>query len=194
MLTEEGRKKRAAQDAEIEARIAAFKIEQRELLEELASVGVHVDMVNRLPNVPTSDYQHALPILMKHLRKHYSDGTLASLARALAAKESRKYWDELVEMYKSCSDPTSNRGNNVAMALAAAVAASFPPERIDELIELLRDQGLPYRAMLLRPIRAKRGKSLDIARLIDELRHDPALSTEINSWKVLPSQAISRSH
>ncbi|WP_090353033.1 hypothetical protein [Dyella sp. 333MFSha] len=99
MLTEDGRKKRAKQDAEIEARIAAFKVEQAALLRELANVGVHVDIVNQLPNMSTEQYEQALPILFEHLHLPYSDGTLASLARSLATKEARKYWDELVLLY-----------------------------------------------------------------------------------------------
>lgn len=194
MLTEEGRKKRAQQDAEIAARVEAFKAEQRELLRELAEVGVHVDMVNRLPNIPTAQYAQALPILFKHLQREYSDGTLASLARSLATKQAQQYWDEIVSMYRRAADPEAKRGSNVSMALAAAVAGSWPSSRLSDLIALLRDQKLPYRALLLRPIRSKRGSNRQIAILIEELKHDPALAPEINSWKILPSQAISSSH
>jgi hypothetical protein len=48
MLTEEGKKRRAARAAEIAERVAAFKIEQRELLKELAEVGIEIDMVSLL--------------------------------------------------------------------------------------------------------------------------------------------------
>lgn len=80
------------------------------------------------------------------------------------------------------------------MALAAAVAGSWPPNRLSDLITLLRDEQLPYRALLLGPIRRKRGKSAEIALLVEELRHDPALATEINSWKTLPTQVKPQSH
>jgi hypothetical protein len=60
-VAEEGKKRRAARDAEIAERVAAFKVEQRELLKELAEVGVEIDMVNRLPNRATAEYVQALP-------------------------------------------------------------------------------------------------------------------------------------
>lgn len=93
MLTEEGKKLRAARDAEIAERVAAFKIEQRELLKELAEVGVVIHRVNRLSGRTVAENVQAMPILMKHLRRDYSEGTLDSLARSLASKEAGGYWD-----------------------------------------------------------------------------------------------------
>jgi hypothetical protein len=194
MLTAEGKKHKEELEARIAARVEAFKIEQRELLEELTQAGVKVDMVHRLPNVPTSDYRHAIPILMKHLRRDYSVGTVASLARSLATKEAQEYWDEFVAMYKESSTQEGDGAGDVSMALAAAVAASCPPKRMSELVDLLRDRRLPYRAMLLGPLRKKRGKDAEIAHVLDDLCHDPELATEINSWKVLPAQVRSMTH
>ncbi|WP_413624393.1 hypothetical protein [Luteibacter sp. Lutesp34] len=194
MLTEEGKKRRAALDAEIAERVAAFKVEQREMLEELAEIGVHVEMVNHLPNLPTSDYVQALPILMKHLRRDYSEGTLASLARSLAAKEASEYWDELVAMCLASADRPSTGPGNLAMALAAAVAAACPKNRLDDLTNLVKNQRLPHRVLLLTPFKKRRGRDSAVARLIEELRHDPALAKEIGRWKILPAQALPRSH
>ena len=194
MLTEEGKKYKEELEARIAARVEAFKIEQRDLLEELAQVGVQVDMVNRLPNVATSNYRHAIPILMKHLRRDYSDGTLASLARSLATKEAQEYWDEFVAMYKKFSTRENNGVGDVAMALAAAIAAACPPDRLGDLVELSKDQALPYRALLLTPLKKKRGRDIKIAEIIEELRRDPALAKEINSWKILPGQQVPHSH
>ncbi|MDR6937330.1 hypothetical protein [Luteibacter sp. 3190] len=194
MLTEEGKKRRDALDAEIAERIAAFKVEQREMLEQLAEVGVNVDMVNQLPNVPTSDYVQALPILMEHLRREYSEGTLASLARSLATKEASGYWDELVAMYMASPDRPSKGPGNLAMALAAAVAAACPKDRLGDLEALVKNQRLPHRVLLLTPFKKRRGRDPAVASLIEELRHDPALAKEIARWKILASQANPRSH
>ncbi|WP_448100169.1 hypothetical protein [Luteibacter jiangsuensis] len=194
MLTEEGKKRRDALDAEITERIAAFKVEQRKMLEELAEIGIHVEMVNRLPNLPTSDYVQALPILIKHLRREYSEGTLASLARSLAAKDASEYWDELVAMYLASAHRISTGPGNLAMALAAAVAAACPKNRLDDLTNLVKNQRLPHRVLLLTPFKKRRGRDPAVARLIEELRHDPALAKEIGRWKILPSQASLRSH
>lgn len=194
MLTEKGRKYKEELEARIAKRIADFKVEQRELILELARVGVKVDIVNRLPSISTTEYRHAIPILMEHLRRDYSDGTLESLARALATKDASEYWEEIVAMYQSSPARTDNAGSGFAMGLAAAVAGACPPKRIPDLIVLLRDRRLPYRALLLAPLRKRRGKSSDIAHVIEELRHDPDLATEINSWKILPSQPSRASH
>lgn len=194
MLTEEGKNRREALNADIEARIARFKEEQKDMLRELAVVGVHVDMVNRLPNWRTAEYSHALPILMAHLRKTYSDGTTASLARSLATKEARQYWDELVAMYRQSVNRISTGPGNVQMALAAAVGAACPPDRLSDLIDLLKDQTLPDRLLLLTPLKKKRGGDPKIAEVIEDLRRDPALAKEINSWKILRGQQVPHSH
>ena len=194
MLTEEGKKYKEELEARIAKRIEAFKAEQRELISELAQVGVNVDIVNRLPSIPTSEYRHAIPILMEHLRRDYSDGTLESLARSLATKEAAKYWDEIVAMYKASATRKAQGPGDLPMGLAAAVAAACPPGRLGDLIALVKDPKLPNRVLLLTPLRKRRAKDPEIARLIDELRHDPELAKEINSWKVLPSQSISATH
>jgi hypothetical protein len=80
------------------------------------------------------------------------------------------------------------------MALTAAVSAACPPDRINDLIDLLKDPRLPNRALLFTPLRKRRGRDPAIAQVIEELRHDPALSKEIGSWKILKSQAVPRSH
>lgn len=69
------------------------------------------------------------------------------------------------------------------MGLAAAVGASCPPSRIEELILLLKQSDLPHRVLLLNPLKKRRGKDLYIAMVLEELRLDPALSKEINAWK-----------
>jgi ABC-type lipoprotein export system ATPase subunit len=194
MLTEEGKKVRAALDAELAERAAAFKVEQREMLKELAEVGIEIDMVNLLSRRTVAENVQAMPILMKHLRRDYSEGTLDSLARSLAIKEAGEYWDELVAMYRQSADRTPTGAGNFAMALADAVSEACPPSRINELIDLLRDRRLPHRVLLLTPLRKRRGRDPAIAQVIEELRHDPALSKEIGSWKILKSQAVPRSH
>lgn len=194
MLSEEGRRKKEALEARIAKRVEGFKREQKNLLAELASVGVHVDMVNRLPMVPTKDYVQAIPILAKHLHRSYSEATLESLARSLATQEAQQYWDDLVALYLDQRSRVCGEAGDFPMGLAAAVAAACPPARMDELIELIRDPTLPHRVLLLQPLRKRRGKVPAIAEVIEELRHDPELSREIESWKVLPSQRVPSKH
>lgn len=185
MLTEDGKRVKLARDKEIEQRIKGFKIEQEALLKELESVGVHVDMVNRLPMTPVEEYAQAIPILFRHLKRvdFYSEGTLESIARSLAVKESAIYWDQLVEAYQQQRSRQRTGPGNFVMGLAAAVGVSCPPSRIEELILLLKQSDLPHRVLLLNPLRKRRGKDVHIAMVSEELALDPALSKEINGWK-----------
>jgi hypothetical protein len=185
MHTKEGREKRVAQDARIEAQLRNAKEEQRELLGELREAGVDTDMVNRLPMTPTREYVHALPILSRHLHREYSEGTLESIARSMATPAASVYWDDLVAMYRKQRGKERTRPGNFAMGLAAAVAASCPPARMNELVELLRDRALPDRVLLLAPLRKRRGRDPVIAEVLEELREDPDLVKEISSWKQL---------
>jgi len=194
MLTEDGKRKKADLEAKVQERMTRGKNEQRALLSELLAVGVKVDMVNLLPMIPTKEYTAAIPILARHLHTQYSEATLESIARALATQEAKDYWDDLRALYVHERNRMAQDGGDFEMGLAAAIAASCPPNRLGELIELIRNQELPHRVLLLNPLRRRRGKDAKIAELLDELRRDPALAREINSWKILPAQSVARTH
>ncbi|GAA0903499.1 hypothetical protein KR767_16445 [Luteibacter anthropi] len=183
MLTPEGRARREAQDERIKKRIEGFRVEQRELLDELAAAGVSLEIVNDLPNWPSSDYVHTLPILARHLHRPYSQGTLASLARSMGMKEAAPYWDELVTLYRQQPEKSDPDVSDFGMGLAVAISASVPPSRLDELVELIKTPGLPNRVLLLGPIQRRRSRNRKYAELIEELRHDPVFSREIQRWK-----------
>lgn len=188
MLTPEGRAYKEALDAAIAKRIEGFKEEQRELLEELASVGVELDLVNDLPMWPSKDYAHTLPILAKHIHRNYSQGTLASIARSMSMKQAGPYWDELVKLYRRQPEHREPGPGDFGMALAVAITGSMPAERLDDLIELIKTPGLPNRVLLLTPIQRRRSRHPRIAELVEELRHDPVFAKEINRWKGVKRQ------
>lgn len=170
-------------DAAIAARVDLMKSEQARLLRELSSVGVHVQLVSDLNRWENKSYAHVLPILARHLHGAYSCGTLSSIARAMAMREAYPYWDELVSLYTSQPSVRPEGPGDFSMALGVAVSASFRPERMADLIDLLRTQGLRNRVLLLTPLRRRRSRDPYIAQVLEELRHDPDLSKEINSWK-----------
>lgn len=183
MLTPEGRAYKEALDADIASRIEGFKDEQRELLEELANVGIKLELVNDLPMWPSKDYAHALPILAKHIHRTYSQGTLESLARGMGMKQAATYWDELVALYRQQPEHRAHGPGDFGMGLAVAVSSSVPNDRLDDLIELIKTPGLPNRVLLLMPIRRLRSRQPRLAELVEELRHDPIFAKEINRWK-----------
>ena len=186
-LTEEGRAKRAALDARIEARMRICKIEQQEILGELRAEGLVFEMLNNLAllRVSASEYKRALPILLKHLNRPYSEGTLGSIAYSMARKEAAPCWDDLVAIYREHHARERVGDGDSTMAIAAAVSASCPSARLDDLIALLRDRTLPHRPLLLIPLKRRRGRNAAIAQVIEELREDPDLVKEIRSWKAL---------
>jgi len=186
-LTEEGRAKRAALDARIEARMRICKIEQQEILGELRAEGLVFEMLNNLAllGVSASEYKRALPILLKHLNRTYSKATLESIAYSMARKEAAPCWDDLVAIYRNHHERKQAGEGDATMAIAFAVSASCPSARLDDLIALLRDRTLPHRLLLLIPLKRRRGRNAAIAQVIEELREDPDLVTEICSWKAL---------
>jgi hypothetical protein len=182
-LSPEGKAKQEALGAEIDRRLKAAAEEQVDLLHELAKAGVNVELVNYLPNWPNDAYKHALPVLAKHIAMPYSQGTLESLARAMAMREAAPYWDLLVDLYKKQPAAKSPEPGDFGMGLAAAVSASVPKGRLDELMELIKNPELRSRVLLLRPLQRRRNREPRIASFLEELRHDPEFSVEINSWK-----------
>ena len=75
------------------------------MLDEIRAAGVTLEIVNELPNWPSSAYAHTLPILMRHLHRPYSQGTLAALARSMGMKEAAPYWDELIALRRRSPNP-----------------------------------------------------------------------------------------
>lgn len=182
-LSPEGKAKQGALTAAIEQRMKAAAAEQVGLLQELSDAGVKVELVNYLPNWPNEAYKHALPVLAKHIVMPYSQGTLESLARSMAMREGAPYWDLLVDLYKKQPSSKSPEPGDFGMGLAAAISASLPKGRLDELMELIKNPSLRSRVLLLRPLQRRRNRDHRIAIFLEELRHDPEFSVEINSWK-----------
>lgn len=172
-----------ALDDAIAARIDFARSEQSEMRKELAEAGVHIDLVHELLRWENKSYSHALPILARHLHLNYTNSTREFIARAMAMKESHPYWDELVRLYLAEPADRPKGPGDVSMGLAVAISSSVHPSRMGDLIELLRMQHLRNRALLLMPLRRRRTRDPHIAEVLEELRHDPDLSKEINSWK-----------
>jgi len=170
-------------DDAIMARTERLTSEQAILRRDLAEASVQVGTVGELVMRENRSYLHASPILVRHLHGDYSEGTLESIARALAMKESYPYWDELVELYVSQPSCEPAGPGDFSMGLAAAISASIRPERMGDLIDLLKNRRLRNRALLLTPLRRRSPRDPKIAAVLEELRHDPDLSREINSWK-----------
>jgi HEAT repeat protein len=147
--------------------------EQQPLLEDLAASGVIVTSVWDLANSP-GPYKAALPILLAHLERQYSDRILEGIARALAVKDARPVaWDKLLTMVKTVSLPEA-----AASAAMVALSAMARPKDLATLVGLIRDRRLgSKRIFLVRNL--MRSKRPEARTALLNLRDDPDLRAEI---------------
>jgi hypothetical protein len=173
-------------------RAAGLRVEEEPILAELRGVGRDVQSVWDLVNT-TTPYPDAIPILLKHLLRPYSDLVREGIARSLAVPEPavQQAWSLLVEEYRRApmgwgiKAPGETRKYRLGAkdGLACAVAAAVTDERLSELIALAgdRSQG-ESRILLLSGLKRRRKKNSRAKQAIDELASDPDLQMEIASW------------
>ncbi|MGG7581482.1 hypothetical protein [Rhizobium sp. Nf11,1] len=163
--------------------------EEQPIVNDLREAGANItsvwDLVNRRSGYPT-----LVPILMKHLQLPYSDRTRSGIARALAVPAASQYWDFLVQQYinaKQGKGPVFPGEETEFVlgfkeALACALSGSITEDTLPQLIELAKDPAHgESRLLLIGPLR--RSKAAISKDAVDELRHDPQLAKEMNSWR-----------
>jgi hypothetical protein len=171
-------RRKAEREKELEMREAESRKEQATLLRELAAVGVRISTVWDLVNT-SAPYTAALPILLDHLKRPYSDGTREGIARALAVRATRPIgWSVLVDEFEKTELSKKRVKDGIAVALAGASDDTV----ISELIELAKDRRHGESRLLLL-LGIKRSRLPEAKDAIKELASDPALSKEIASWK-----------
>jgi hypothetical protein len=80
--------RREAQEAEMRAREEHDIAEQAMLLADLRKLGYRIKWIWDFVNTVDS-YDNAIPVLVSHLRRRYSEGTREGIARALSVREAR---------------------------------------------------------------------------------------------------------
>jgi hypothetical protein len=184
-LSDDERARLRAIDAEKGARraewIARLDIEEQPLLADLRRIGLSLDSVWDLVNM-SMPYREALPILMEHLTRPYSDRTMEGIARALAVPDARSAWPLLVTQYRKARTGVEDGIILGAKGgLAAALSATATDDVIDELIGLAKDRSNgSSRVLLLRGLRKSKMPQAKAA--LDDLASDPDLEKEIASW------------
>lgn len=122
-------------------------------------------------------YPEAIPVLLDHLLRPYSDRVRSGIARALAVPDARYAWPLLVREYKAAP-----LDSEVKDGLGAALWVTSSDAVIDELIALAKDRSHGgSRLFLLRGL--KRSRKPAAKQALDELSNDPELAKEIASWK-----------
>ena len=162
--------------------------EEKPIVKDLREAGATITSIWDLVD-SKSGYPNLVPILMKHLQLPYSDRTRSAIARALAVPAASEYWDFLVQQYinaKQGKGPVFPGEETEFVlgfkdALACALSGSVTEETLPQLIGLAKDSSNgESRLLLIEPLR--RSKAGIIKDAIDELRQDPQLAKEINSW------------
>jgi hypothetical protein len=180
----------ATERAERSARLSA---EEAPLAADLHAVGLSASSAWDLVN-SNEPYSQAVPVLLKHLQRPYSDRIREGIARALAVPQAevQEKWSLLVAEYCKASfgrgvaaigDAKEYRlGAKDGLAVALSVAAT--DDRLPELIALAEDpvHG-ESRILLLSALKRRRRKNRLVQEAITRLSRDPQLSKEIASWK-----------
>jgi hypothetical protein len=167
-----------------EERSARLRVEEQPILADLKEVGLEVRSVWDLVNT-SAPYPEAIPILLKHLTRGYSDKIREGIARALAVPDAIYAWSLLVEEYRSTPAGVEDGIELGAKdGLAVALSAVATDKVIEQLAALAKDVSNGDSRLLL--LSALRKSKTDVAiKALEELANDPALEKEIKSWKKL---------
>lgn len=171
-------------------RTARLKVEEEPLLLDLREVGCRVESVWDLVNT-SKKYSDAIPVLLKHLERPYSDRTKEGIARALAVAEPavRRAWPTLVEQYRNAQagfgvvTPGDEKKHRLGAkdALACALSTAVTDETLSELIDLIKNRAHGESRLLLLPA-LRQSKNVLAKQALKELLDDPELAVEIASW------------
>lgn len=127
------------------------------------------DLVNT-----SARYPNALPILFNHLQRPYPDSVLTGIARALAVPEARRWWNDLLELFRTSQE---QKVNGVKTALAVALAAAADDDVVGEVIRLVEDPSHgEHRIMLLNVL--ARSSRQEARSALEKAAHDPQLEKE----------------
>jgi DNA-binding FadR family transcriptional regulator len=153
---------------------AALKKAEAPLVKALRKAGFNVTSVWDFVNTKDT-YPEAVSILLQHLRKPYPRRILEGIARALAVREARVGWDQLVRHYCSDHEIDAHRDvNELKWSLHLAVAVATDESVLDELISLACDRRHGYHRSYFVDALSRFDDDRARAALI-ELRSDPFL-------------------
>ncbi len=123
-------------DAELKAHWAACEKALIPVVDALQAAGCPVsspyDML-RLANENPRLYIAAIPILLDHLQRPYPSDARVQIAFALYSRAAEVVWDQLIALFRKETD------ERVKDRLANAIEACSSRERLDDVINLVRD-------------------------------------------------------
>lgn len=163
---------------EVERDIASAEMhqEQRALVADLQTVGIHVKSVWDLVNWRGAPYPEAVPVLLNHLPILYSDRLGAGIARALSRPYARALaFEPVLQLYEDSPDYDRSWFKD---GLAVALSGMARPNDLDVLIDLLnkRENGRTRIFFLGNLARSRKQRALEV---IVRLKDDPDLTREV---------------
>ena len=159
--------------------------DEKPVVKDLCRVGIHVKSVWDLVNTK-APYPDALPVLITHLTRDYHPKTLAGIARALGVPEAisdKSIWDTVVALYiKTQSDELIElpEMRGLKEGLAVAISNLCTKERLDLVIDLIKNANHgESRCLLVHGLRRFK-KDSRVKELLESLRNDPILGRTAN--------------
>jgi hypothetical protein len=134
---------------------AKIHAEQELLVADLRRVGWQVNLVSDLMHTAES-YPEAIPVLLNHFQRLYSEGTKEAIVRSLTVREARGIaGPAIIEALRNSQD--NRQGYRWALANALTVVADRANrEAIQELIEVEADSDVRERLKRALKTAAKR--------------------------------------
>lgn len=167
-----------------------LRLEGEPIVKDLRAVGLELESVWDLVNRP-SNYPEAIPVLLNHLQKPYSDRTREGIARALSIRYPavREAWPILVREYRNTPEGwgivAPNDTVNVKLGakdgLACTLCVAVTDETMEEFISLVKDPANGESRLLLLPA-LRKSKNPQAKIVLEELASDPVFAKEIASW------------
>ena len=163
---EEFQRKQRERDAKLEKRRIEAAKEQKSIVSDLGAVGVYIDSVWDLVNT-SEPYFSALPILIEHLDKPYSQRTKEGIIRAITVEPAKGLaGNKLLKMFRSESD------DNLRWVIGNALSRVATEKEITDVLDLLGQAKYGYaRSELVHAvarIQGNQGIDLLISLLDDE--------------------------
>lgn len=149
------------------------------ILRELESAGVSLrSLASRIES--EQDLLVIAPVFMRHLYLNYPEPIRLAMVRSLSAtKIVAQYRDEFLKLFKESGAASIH----FRFALAHAVACSTNAKNLGETIGLLYEKQYGEARVGLLSVLKKYIKRPEVMRALEDLRTDPDLIREINSWK-----------
>ena len=177
----------------IAERIAYIDAELEPLRAEIIAAGIRRPKDDGICFLFREDYPTGLPIILDHLRKPYSDLTKARMVEALLFTKNsycQAVWPEVASIYTATPNESKpyNDGSlpecdsYQKLILANVLIKQYLPKRFDAVLELVRDRrNGETRLILLTPLFRVRNRRPEAMKILQELKEDPQLATEIGA-------------